>query len=286
LRNQLIPDILNILKMAWDRVNENEEYQRMLFQAFATLSTYASPSDAQTSASGAAKYGELSPWALKSLMEMFALRISLHRSWDQVSRQRYETATDALASPAFRRYLLWLWIYTMSHHGALLMRTPPSVREDMSIKSAPSILGHLKDEYLIKRILAEVELCLLWSQASTHQEDLVEWWCSPQSGGAIDSRLEALRALDAALVAWSERWGLVGKEDTVFVPMNSLQRTSIDFHYRFTRFCITTYVTRFFHLSTIEQMADTSHDTAPTPPSSMMTELLMQSMQAGIVVRI
>ncbi|KIW02647.1 hypothetical protein, variant [Verruconis gallopava] len=282
LRIQLTPDVLNILKMAWDRINENEEEQRTLFQAFAILSTYASPSDAQTSESGAARYGELSPLALRSVIETFALRISLHRSWDQVSCLRFKSPSDALASVPFRRYLLWLWLYTMSHHGSLLMRTPPTIREDASIRSAPEILSSLKEEYLIKRILAEVELCLLWSQAGTRHHELGEWWVSPQTGGAIDSRLEALRALDAALVSWSERWGLVEKDDSVVLPINSLQRTSIDFHYRFKRFSVATYVTRFFHLSTIEQRSDQSRDQSPTPPTIMMIELLLQTMQAAM----
>jgi hypothetical protein len=284
LRNQLIPDVLNILKLAWDRVEENEEQQRMLFQAFATLSTYASPADAQTADNGAARYGELSPWAIRSLTEMFALRISLHRSWDQVSRVRFESPSEALANASFRRYLLWLWLFTMSHHGALLMRTPPTISEDMSIRSAPSVLGQLRGEYLIKRVLAEVELCLLWSQAGSQHRELGEWWCSPQSGGAIDSRLEGLRSLDAALVAWSERWQLVGKDDTVYPPINSLQRTSIDFHYRFTRFCVATYVVRFVHQSTVEQMAEASPDRNQSPATSLMIELLQQSMEAGMAL--
>jgi hypothetical protein len=284
LRNQLIPDVLNILKMAWDRVDESEERQRTLFQSFGLLSTYANPADTQTTESGAARYGEFSPWALRSTVESYSLRISLHRSWDQVSRVRFNTAAEALANPSFRRYLLWLWLYTMSHHGALLMRSPPTVREDMSIRSAPSLLAHLKDEYLIKRVLAEVELCLLWSSISTQQQELGEWWCSPQSGGAIDSRLEGLRTLDSSLVAWSERWQLNGNHDNLSPPINSLQSTSIDFHYRFTRFCIATFVTRFFHLSALEHISDGSRDQTPTPPTTVMLELLLQTMQAAMAL--
>lgn len=284
LRNQLIPDVLNILKMAWDRVDENEERQRTLFQSFGVLATYASPADTQTTESGAARYGEFSPWALRSTLETYSLRISLHRAWDQVSRVRFNTAAEALAAPSFRRYLLWLWLYTMSHHGALLMRAPPTIREDMSIRSAPSLLAHLKDEYLIKRVLAEVELCLLWSSIGTHQQELGEWWCSPHTSGAIDSRLEGLRALDSSLVAWSERWQLNGNRDNLSPPINSLQLTSIDFHYRFTRFSIATFVTRFFHLSALEHRSDGSREQTPTPPTMVMLELLLQTMQAAMAL--
>ena len=284
LRNQLIPDVLNILKMAWDRVDEDDERQRTLFQAFGVLSTYSSPADTQTTESGAARYGEFSPWALRSTVETYALRISLHRSYDKVSRTRFSTAAEALADPSFRRYLLWLWLYTMSHHGALLMRSPPTIREDMSIRSAPSLLGHLQDEYLIKRVLAEVELCLLWSSISTQQHELGEWWCAPSSSGAIDSRLEGFRTLDSALVSWSERWQLHGRDDNVYPPMNSLQRTSIDFHFRFTRFAVATFVTRFFHLSAMEHSSDGSRDQTPTPPTTILIELLLQTMQAAMAL--
>lgn len=284
LRNQLIPDVLNILKMAWDRIDDNVEHQRTLFQAFGVLSTYSSPADTQTTESGQARYGEFSPWALRSTVESYSLRISLHRSWDHVSKTRFNTPTEALADPSFRRYLLWLWLYTMSHHGALLMRSPPTIREDMSIRSAPSILSHLKDEYLIKRVCAEVELCLLWSSSSSQTQELGEWWCSPQSTGAIDSRLEGLRTLDSSLVSWSERWQLMNRDDLGFPPINSLQRTSIDFHFRFTRFAIATFVTRFFHLSAMEHRSDGSRDQTPTPPTTILIELLIQTMQAAMAL--
>jgi hypothetical protein len=278
----LIPDVLKILKMGWEPISGSDEDQRTLFQAFATLSTYASPNDAQTT-SGIATYGELTPWALKSLIEMFALRTGLHRSWDDVSRLRFENSSDAIANPAFRRYLLWLWMFAMSHYAALLTRTPPTIREDMSIRSAPSLLEHLQDEYLIKRILAEVELCLVWSEAGTRSRDLGEWWCSPQNGGAIELKLEAFRALDSALVNWSERWHLDDVDDTVYPPKNSLQKGAIDFHYRLTRFNVATYVTRFFHLSAMEQMASAQHDQLPAN-FPMMIELLLGSMQAAMAI--
>jgi hypothetical protein len=50
------------------------------------------------------------------------------------------------------------------HSSALVTRTPPSIRSDYSIRSAPELFSGADIGPRLRRLLGEVELCLLWKK--------------------------------------------------------------------------------------------------------------------------
>ncbi len=48
--------------------------------------------------------------------------------------------------------------------SAIITRMPPSIRSDYSIRSAPHLFAQVNAEPRVRRLLGEVELCLLWEK--------------------------------------------------------------------------------------------------------------------------
>lgn len=57
----------------------------------------------------------------------------------------------------------------------MVTSTPPSIREDSTIRAAPELLGHCKVGPRILQVLAEVELCLIWGKVR------ILWLCQPNA---------------------------------------------------------------------------------------------------------
>ncbi|CAK7216874.1 hypothetical protein SBRCBS47491_002978 [Sporothrix bragantina] len=284
LRAALAQRVLSISRLAYGPLSDDPHEQWALLQCIAVLYAYASSSNTDPDLGDILPAGELSHWFLKASIETMALRISLHRSADHMatliaaatSNASTENSGSLATNIQFRRYMLWLWLFTISHYTALLTGTPPTIREDSTITSSPLVLATCKDMPSVSSVLAEVELCLLWGQAGLQQRDLREWWClsSPSlssPGGnrneqnnqnhqqeqqqqqneqdqqaGVTSKLALLQDIHSALALWSRRWGLA--KDTEYTDSTrtgpSRALTSVDFHYRFTRFCISTYAIR------------------------------------------
>jgi len=138
---------------------------------------------------------------------------------------------------SYRRYIFGLWLFTTAHKHSLVMRTPPGIREDSTIQYAPNLRMALENSKAVLGILAEADSCLFWGQGSLRERGLGEWWCPLRSVNTYDS-MAVLEDVGAALKVWSERWGIVDRS-----PSSKIGG-SVDFHYRFTRFCISTYATR------------------------------------------
>lgn len=180
--------------------------------------------------------------------------------------------------------MLWLWLFTISHYTALLTGTPPTIREDATITSSPLLLANCKDNPSISRVLAEVELCLLWGQAGLQQRDLREWWCVSSGGNEVTSKLALLQDIHSALALWGRRWGLVDSEG-LSPPQTGPNRvlTSVDFHYRFTRFCISTYAIRLLRYPAVpdgQQGAQNSSDHSNLNPETVSS--LVESADAAM----
>jgi hypothetical protein len=238
IRHKLVPYILGVLRRRFRSSHGNDREVWTLLQALAVLHAYRHIDDTVLEVGEPFQNEDLSHWALKATIETLALRLSLHRVVEEVERMIRTNKPNICLTQSYRRYVFWLWLFTMAHKHSLVMRTPPSIREDSTIQYAPNLRMALENSKSVLGILAEVDLCLLWGQASLRERGLGEWWCPLRSVDTYDT-MAVLEDVDAALKVWSERWGIVDPS-----PSSSEISGSVDFHYRFTRFCISTYATR------------------------------------------
>jgi hypothetical protein len=54
-------------------------------------------------------------WPIKSLVEAYALRLSLHRSVQGLKSDMLSSTGNILESSNFQKYLYWLWLFTSAH---------------------------------------------------------------------------------------------------------------------------------------------------------------------------
>ena len=274
LRYAMIPEISDIIKQRYSSVKGGRDQAWPLLQAFAILYAYA---NSQPTVTDPCYSGELSHWALKSTVEMYASRLSLYRSAGEVRDLLNTDSHTVVESIELRRYVFWLWLYTMSHHTSLLLKMPPTIVVDLNIKSASKLLKDLCLDKRALRILAEVELCLLWSEVGVHDQASNQWWCAPAVPPDVKDISATLTRFDAALDKWSERW----------LPMNPNQITTIRdngpvyFHYRFTRFFISTYATRLIY-----RQGDSSNSTTGTSSTNILSppivRIVLRSIEAAV----
>ncbi|KAH9210049.1 hypothetical protein DL95DRAFT_343628 [Leptodontidium sp. 2 PMI_412] len=237
-RAKLLPVISAILQdKAFQPKSAEDEWT--VLQALSVLYAYRTAVSTISSAEGSL---EISQRSIKAYIETYAVNLSVHRSISGVKAALRAEDPDVMKTVAFKKYIFWLWLFNMSHHHSIVTGTPPSIREDSTIRAAPEILGHFNVGPRIRQVLAEVELCLLWGKASVHARGLGEWWCPPD---VLDKPIDyieqgVLANVDTFLQTWSDKWGPFFNSE----PLGP----GIEFHYRFTRFCLSTYLIRNLRL--------------------------------------
>ncbi|OAP56496.1 hypothetical protein AYL99_09675 [Fonsecaea erecta] len=203
------------------------------FCALLILYAYARPPPANT-----ATCHPMPTSVLKALVEGHAINIGIHRSVEGVKADLISGRKDINKTIEYKKYIYWLWLYTMAHHTAILNSSPPSIRGDASIRIATSLLAGIDKSSRTSRILGEVELCLLWEKASTLDCRLSEWWCAPESLESLDcSPSAALEVAEMEIQAWCNKWN-------AFIARGGFG-LGLDFHFRYARFCIISYTLRF-----------------------------------------
>ncbi|KIV82972.1 hypothetical protein PV11_05034 [Exophiala sideris] len=243
IRAMLVPEILSMLKIRYEHAERGDDERWMLLQAFAVLYTWASPQDIERSMNSTDDEVELSQDALRASMEMLALRWSLHRSGEEVVRLTKEGG-DIRQTFAFRKYCYWLWMFSSAHFHSLLSRTPPTIREDATIRWANQNLQQYSNDESTLQILAEVDLSLLWIQKGANERNAGEWWCPISNETDLTSTMSVLKGLDDALNVWYQRWHRQNQHPSTDFAVDPGRSSSIDFHHRFTRFCFSTHVTK------------------------------------------
>ncbi|CZR62617.1 uncharacterized protein PAC_12514 [Phialocephala subalpina] len=239
-RSKLLPSIFAILQDRNFRPQSDDEKWTML-QALSVLYAYRTTVTSEPSTQGTVT--DISHRTIKAFVESYALHVSVHRSIAGLRSSIRTNKPNITSTLDFKLYMYWLWLFNMSNHFSVVAGTPPSIRIDATIRAAPTLLENIDIGSGPRQILSEVELCILWDKISNaHSPGLAEWWCPPDlsdnTAGHLDS--EALRtldvAIDKALSSWSQKWGVAIHTEPLGIGM--------DFHFRFTQFCLSTYMIR------------------------------------------
>lgn len=282
IRRQLIPSLLDLLQTVDGLPDCDQDTQWLHLQACAILYAYWPSATAQTAKKSHQRDALPDHWALKSQIETLAMRLGLHRSWDQFNACIRRGEPDLSRTYAFRRYTYWLWLYTMAHHFSLTTGTPPTIRPDNCIRSACSLLAQVERPARITRILAEVDLCMLWSAADVQLPGIGEWWCGPPEGLDPSDVVRVLDDADAALEVWSRRWGLHAGSDPTYPGVdanNGADNGAVDFHFRLTSFLLCSFATRIVH--TLSQCKESDDQPVPSGTRQLQLDLTLRSVHAA-----
>ena len=253
IRTMLTPTIVSLAKLQFDRighVESTDEDRWTLLQALAILYNWAPQQHTDPGASDDDFPTELWQEMLRASIETLALRHSLHKSAEEVVDLLKQGVENVQRTFAFRKYLYWLWLFSVAHFRSLVSQTPPSIREDATITHAVQLLESMAADDCVRCILARVELCLLWVPVGLRERGLGEWWCYVHAQVNLDSTLTLLDDLDVATQRWRQKWCPPEKHASFDDVTKSGREGAIDFCYHFTCFCIGTYVARAFQSST------------------------------------
>ncbi|KAL4954207.1 hypothetical protein BDW69DRAFT_194206 [Aspergillus filifer] len=142
---------------------------------------------------------------LKGIAEAYAVKLKLG-----VNCALNEFSADKLP-------LIWVvWLYTMSHHCAVLHGCPRTLSGSVELLRVKAALEQTVDHPRISLLLGECELCLLWERASAIQGS------TPQT---------VYEALDC----WKAEW-------RGFLSGAAASGRHLYFHYFFTRFHLLIYL--------------------------------------------
>jgi hypothetical protein len=250
IRAMLTPELLHMLKIRFDPFEREDTEHWMLLQAFAVLYTWATPQNIEVHLDGDGRETELRQDVLRSSLEMLALRYSVHRAGEEVIRLLRHDTGDVRQTFIFRKYCYWLWMFSTAHFQSLVLRTPPSVREDATIRWANEHLEQYTNDEHIQRILAHVSLGLLWTQGCLKDRVVGEWWCSIPGETDLTSALARLTAVDADLNHWHRRWFRHEQhQPSSNFASDPAGSSLIDFYQRFTRLCISIHVNELLQSS-------------------------------------
>ena len=252
IRATLTPTILSISRLRLDELNHSDrvdEDRWTLLQALAVLYIWAPPRSTDSAAGDGDPLLEPGQEMLRASIETLTLRYSLHMAAREVADLSSRGTENFQHTFAFRKYLYWLWLFTVAHFRSLISQTPPSIREDATITAAAQLLESKTLDSRVRRILARVELCLLWVRVGLRERGLGEWWCSFRNQVDTSSALGVLGDLDAALQLWHRTWYPAKRQSSFERTAQPGSDGAIEFYYLFTRFCIGRYVAEVFQPS-------------------------------------
>lgn len=66
------------------------------------------------------KETEISYWPLRSIVEVLALRLSLHRSVQDLRLDLQSGSEHIEDAPSYQRYTIWLWLFNMAHYCSIV----------------------------------------------------------------------------------------------------------------------------------------------------------------------
>ncbi|KAF7195066.1 hypothetical protein HII31_03534 [Pseudocercospora fuligena] len=278
LYDQIVPHVHDFLRSLEGPLAQADDIIWMQLQAYAILYANGTSTDISNPKAESEETRRLNHWVLKSSIETFALRLSLHQSFSEVRRLIQDGAHHVEQTFAFRKYVYWLWLFTLSHHFSLVTECPPSIRADYSIRTACLLLSQVEKPARITRLLAEVDLCMLWNAAGQSLPGLDEFWCPPPQDQDPEAASRVLDDADAALDVWSQRWGVHGEPNATYPGLDVSNNGAVLFHYRATRFWL-----RVFSIRVIRSSRLTANSTFPQNQSlgQLNVRLTLKSAEAA-----
>jgi hypothetical protein len=114
LREMLMPKIAQIMKGNFTS-GRNSANEMSTLKALAILYTYANVSSPSPQDSETTRHEDILFWPLKSLVEVYGLRLSLNRSlYDLQAEMRSERSKPITESTSYQKYTFWLHLFTMA----------------------------------------------------------------------------------------------------------------------------------------------------------------------------
>ena len=104
IREKLLPEISRIPK----KLAQSDEL--CTFKALCVLCHYSDLTPISEASRDTGKE-DVQYWPLKSLAEIYGLRMSLHRSVQEVKSELTSNPARIIESKSFTRYVYWLWLY-------------------------------------------------------------------------------------------------------------------------------------------------------------------------------
>lgn len=160
MREKLLPSISNLLHAKFPPSRGGDDDELATLQALMVLYVYRP-------ATTLPQFEDITHWRLKAIVEAYAIHLGCHRSVNELRNLIRSRASDIISSKSYKKYIMWLWLFTMSQHISLVTGSPPSISEDATIRLAPDTLKHINNTQATTRLLGEVELCMLWTKVRT-----------------------------------------------------------------------------------------------------------------------
>lgn len=111
IREKLLPEISRIPKRLFlTQIGGLQQDELCTFKALCVLCHYSDLTPI-SEASQSTEKEDVLYWPLKSLAEIYGLRMSLHRSVQEVKSELASKPTGIVESKSFARYVYWLWLY-------------------------------------------------------------------------------------------------------------------------------------------------------------------------------
>jgi hypothetical protein len=110
----LVPKISQILKGKFT-AGRNQANELSTLKALLILYSYANVSHPAAQESETSRPEELLHWPLKSLVEAYSLRLSLHRSVYDLQAELRSPSVDRLTETVvYQKYVIWLQLFIMA----------------------------------------------------------------------------------------------------------------------------------------------------------------------------
>ncbi|KAH7068987.1 hypothetical protein BKA63DRAFT_569851 [Paraphoma chrysanthemicola] len=187
----------------------------------------------------------ISFWSVKATCETYAALIGAHRSVNILTEYLQSDMSLSRNDEHVQRYLCWVWLFSNSHHTSIATGTPPTLRADAAIRAAPSVLESLRDNPMVRCIVAEAKLCLIWYELGERDHRIKEWWCVASSNDPLGSDSEPLNFVDVdnAISECKKTAWLTYDREREEVLTNS----NTDYYLRHSKFCLDTYFIQHIH---------------------------------------
>jgi hypothetical protein len=111
IREKLLPEVSRIPKKIFLTQGGGSQLDELCtFKALCVLCYYSDLTPLSEASQSTGKEDVLY-WPLKSLAEIYGLRMSLHRSVQELKSELASKSTGIVESKSFQRYVYWIWLY-------------------------------------------------------------------------------------------------------------------------------------------------------------------------------